>query len=127
MSTHAHTQRETKKMSKEIKIGNGQSILVRDADYAHAASFKWYAVSQRDGGVIARRSMTEKEVAENGGVRRTVLAAQFVHGVPQDTILDFIDGDGTNLLPENIRILTVRQQSVRDRGLRSLASIGALR
>ena len=114
-------------MSKEIKIGNGQSILVRDADYAHAASFKWYAVSQRDGGVIARRSMTEKEVAENGGVRRTVLAAQFVHGVPQDTILDFIDGDGTNLLPENIRILTVRQQSVRDRGLRSLASIGALR
>jgi len=126
MITHTHTERETKKMSKEIKIGNGQSILVRDADHEYMSSFKWYAVRQRDGSVIARRSMTEKEVANNGGVRRTVLAAQFVHGVPQETIIDFADGDGLNLLPENLRILTVRQQSVRDRGLRSLASMGAL-
>ena len=104
--------------TKTIDIGKGYRVTVDAADWSDLVDRPFYAV-ERKGQVLARRSMTLAEV-QAAGQRRTVLMAQSMLGVPQDTYIDFIDGDSLNLSRANLRILTTREMCVRERDIRAL-------
>ena len=105
---------------KRIKLTQGKSALVDDADYEYLSNYKWTAASERSGNFYAiRHSPTKNGKRHTIQMSRQILGLE--HGDKRD--IDHIHHNTLNNQRDNIRICTRRQNQMNQKPQRNKSSI----
>jgi hypothetical protein len=94
-------------VTKEIPLTRGKIAIVDDEDYEYLSKHKWYAINS--GGYATRAYMED-------GKKIVVRMHRLIMNVPEDLVVDHIDGNTLNNQKANLRICT-RAENCRNRGI----------
>lgn len=103
---------------KEIKLTQGKTTLVNDADYVQLNKFKWYVRPTRCTSYAVRNVRIAKNKKRIERMHRVILGLQ----MGDKRITDHIDGNGLNNQPSNLRVCTYTQNNQSRRKRRGCTS-----